>query len=536
MSGYKPAKLILILIIFNSLEASISKTIDEKIPDEQWAKLFPGSNNEVPEYDIVPIHPSRIQKRDADQKTHIHMKAFGEHIKLWLNPVDGVLASIETPVQTILPGFNIAEHPHVVADTLISLYEDFSQATTLAINDTPDGKSVLHGVIGAHDIYIRPIPENYINYARRYRRSVDDASELDFDNRTMYHIAFKRPQDKKYPIDVDTLIQNSSRSKRSIHPETLYVEVMVIMDYSLFKLFDFDLPKAIEYVLLYWNGVDMKYRGIENPKFRLNVASIMVATSPFSLSYMQHKYPDESHDLLIDEALTHFMEWLCTLSQRHEHLHFDAAITMTSEISCVIEGNKCQRGLDGIASRGSICEGRKLLHMNGEYYPVLRRTAIVHDTAGFQSIGPAAHELGHLLGAIHDEQGLNNCNLTTGIMSSMTQLGTNMSDWSTCSLKAFEDLLLTDRMTCLYNKPRVKTVFPAFLPGRALTADEQCYELESTKAVVIDDRICRELVCVSKIDRFANETYYNGAAEGTTCGIGKLCIHGECIFEADVKW
>ncbi|KAG8034488.1 hypothetical protein G9C98_007564, partial [Cotesia typhae] len=125
------------------------------------------------------------------------------------------------------------------------------------------------GFIG--NSYIRPVPSEMINQVRRYRRALNDTDHLD---NKIYHIIQKIPESelkKELPLKII-----KSRSRRS-YPTVLYPEVLIIIDYSLNRKFEGNMKEILVYLLSYWNGVDMRFRGIENPKIRLNIAGFMFA-------------------------------------------------------------------------------------------------------------------------------------------------------------------------------------------------------------------------------------------------------------------
>lgn len=76
------------------------------------------------------------------------------------------------------------------------------------------------------------------------------------------------------------VLTSSTKTKRSV-PDTLYPEILVIIDHSLYKLFQKNIYKMVSYLLAFWNGVDMKYRSLMNPKYRLNIAGIILANVRF---------------------------------------------------------------------------------------------------------------------------------------------------------------------------------------------------------------------------------------------------------------
>lgn len=58
----------------------------------------------MPEYEVRRIRCSKLHKRAANigpaqtTSTHIQLKAFGRDVPLWHQPLDGLLAGIDTPV------------------------------------------------------------------------------------------------------------------------------------------------------------------------------------------------------------------------------------------------------------------------------------------------------------------------------------------------------------------------------------------------------------------------------------------------------
>lgn len=84
--------------------------------------------------------------------------------------------------------------------------------------------------------------------------------------------------------------------------------------------------------------------------------------------------------------------------------------------------------------------------------------------------------------------------------------------------------------TCLYNKPNPGDTIPRFLPGKLMDANEQCQKLYGGRADVVDDTICTALHCTDPDDPYTVK-WSTAAAEGTKCGEGKICLHGQCLNE-----
>lgn len=62
-----------------------------------------------------------------------------------------------------------------------------------------------------------------------------------------------------------------------------------------------------------------------------------------------------------------------------------------------------------------------------------------------------------------------------------------------------------------------------------MNATQQCSMFVNGSATVEDDTICTQLKCSKK-----GEIRLPEAAEGTPCGVGKLCLHGICTEESSI--
>lgn len=85
---------------------------------------------------------------------------------------------------------------------------------------------------------------------------------------------------------------------------------------------------------------------------------------------------------------------------------------------------------------------------------------------------------------------------------------------------------------CLTNPPAQQKPLYKFMPGMLMDANKQCEMLvgRGIKAYTIDDSICTELQCTAKTRYSLPE-----AADGTTCGRGKICLHGSCRFVSTIN-
>ncbi|GBP71609.1 A disintegrin and metalloproteinase with thrombospondin motifs 8 [Eumeta japonica] len=211
---------------------------------------------------------------------------------------------------------------------------------------------------------------------------------------------------------------------------------------------------------------------------------------------------------------------------------YDIAVAITKYDMCRRrKGGRCTKGTAGFAYVGGACVVNKRLEK-------VNSVAIIEDTGGFSGIIVAAHEVGHLLGAVHDGSpppsylggpGAEKCRWEDGFIMSDLRHTEKGFRWSPCSVQSFHHFLNGDTATCLYNSPHEDDSLPRVLPGRLLTLDAQCRKDRGTSACFKDERVCAQLFCFDSASGYC--VAYRPAAEGSPCGDGQYCINGQCITE-----
>ncbi|XP_057326942.1 A disintegrin and metalloproteinase with thrombospondin motifs like [Microplitis mediator] len=465
------------LILLGIISSVSSQMLHHMMTPEELNNIFSVKNTaEVPTYDVVPVSITKPRNR---RYTGLHLTTtrFGENLKLWLNPIDGILVGENVPILALhynpanpsVPIIN--DHTGALKSLLPLMYKNTLHATTVAVNNHPNGRHTLTGYIG--NSYIQPVPPRLMEHARR-RRSLNNTLEHESDNQ-IYHIIRKIPEiDVKFhsqAIEIPASRNITSRTKRSF-PQTVYPEVLVIVEYNYFMTIGSNLMDKLIYLMAFWNGVDMRYRSLKNPRVRLNIAGFIFALDTNVLPYMniERRYLKNSI-----EELQHKAKWLYFLQkERHLDVNYDLAVTMFPFKLC--DGNPEQCSILGLANVNGACS------INDDYQTV-DKVGFVRDRGAYDGIQTAAHELGHL----------------------------SEGSW------------------CLRNYPQQGKPVRRYLPGRRMNADEQCKMLVNGTATVLDYRICTQLQC-SRGDGWALPE----AAEGTPCGSGKLCLHGKCVLETKI--
>ncbi|XP_035208829.1 A disintegrin and metalloproteinase with thrombospondin motifs 4-like [Stegodyphus dumicola] len=223
------------------------------------------------------------------------------------------------------------------------------------------------------------------------------------------------------------------------------------------------------------------------------------------------------------------------LYREHRLPTYDLAVVITKLDMCRrrFPGGRCNRGTAGFAYVGGACVVNKRLEK-------VNSVAIIEDSGGFSGIIVAAHEIGHLLGCVHDGSpppsylggpGATHCPWEDGFIMSDLRHTERGFKWSSCSVEQFKHFLNGETATCLFNFPHENDLLVRVLPGTMLSLDEQCKRDRGTTACFKDARVCAQLFCFDTASGYC--VSYRPAAEGSTCGDGQVCKNGRCLAEIE---
>ncbi|VVC27842.1 Hypothetical protein CINCED_3A004137 [Cinara cedri] len=509
-------------------------------------------HSEVPAYEVVSPH--MISKRDADGAHKVRLKAFGEHHDLKLEPSDRLLTGDKLRAWTAHHNSttDTVHYTELPNDEHIGVpYQDVDKRAALILhNDHKDGTILMEGTIGEH-LVLKPVPSVY----RRHVQSTpddemfldqeireDEISRQGFPLKSKFvahhkHVVYRRnPETDRNAGDYALMEPDSlprSRRKRSITkreaPYAIYPEIMVIVDYDGYRLHGGDNVQIKRYFVSFWNGVDLRYRLLKGPKIRISIAGIIISRARDATPYLERNRVGRD---AIDSAaaLTDMGKYL--FKERRLPV-YDIAVAVTKLDMCRRQypHDTCNRGTAGFAYVGGACVVNKRLEK-------VNSVAIIEDTGGFSGIIVAAHEVGHLLGAVHDGSppptylggpGAEKCRWEDGYIMSDLRHTEKGFRWSPCSVSSFHHFLNGDTATCLFNSPHEDESLPRMLPGKLLTLDAQCRKDRGTSACFKDDRVCAQLFCFDAGSGYC--VAYRPAAEGSPCGDGQHCTNGKCITE-----
>nr|XP_016930094.1 A disintegrin and metalloproteinase with thrombospondin motifs 1 isoform X7 [Drosophila suzukii] len=502
-------------------------------------------------------------------KSHnVSFSAFGQHLNLSLRATQGLFKGAPHQLRMWTVGSEpnathgldlqeIAHEEHHSNDVGEVFQDEKNMAAILMRRHMETGDLIMEGSIG-HDLVIKPLPHelspnpeesHHIIYKREASAAEDQLSDF----------AFMEPDDLLASEKLERLQRRQRRSRRSAPsspdfedlndedegaletepqvsesrtrsrrqaPYIIYPEVLVIVDYDGYRLHGGDNLQVKRYFISFWNGVDLRYRLLKGPRIRISIAGIIISRGRDATPYLERNRVGRD---AIDSAaaLTDMGKYLF----RERRLPvYDIAVAITKLDMCrrTSAYGECNRGTAGFAYVGGACVVNKRLEK-------VNSVAIIEDTGGFSGIIVAAHEVGHLLGAVHDGSpppsylggpGAQRCRWEDGYIMSDLRHTERGFRWSACTVQSFHHFLNGDTATCLHNAPHEDSALGRSLPGTLLSLDAQCRRDRGTYACFKDERVCAQLFCFDAQTGYC--VAYRPAAEGSACGNGYHCLDGRC--------
>ena len=223
---------------------------------------------------------------------------------------------------------------------------------------------------------------------------------------------------------------------------TKYPEILITVDYSLHKKLGENKARTRQYVEKHFNSVNSMFAKLSEPKVKLVLAGVIIGTSALSLPFLHHS-GSYSTKFEANTALSGMGKYYYSKSgilPKH-----DLVVALTAQ-DMQTQGSS---GVIGLAYVGGAC---------AKDFRQTRSVAIVEDKGTYNGVTTAAHEIGHLLGVVHDGDGAANYLGGSGAISCgqgflMSPLANGSNRWSDCSEKQLRNFLISRRANCLNNKP-----------------------------------------------------------------------------------
>ncbi|XP_058793271.1 A disintegrin and metalloproteinase with thrombospondin motifs like [Phymastichus coffea] len=309
--------------------------------------------------------------------------------------------------------------------------------------------------------------------------------------------------------------ENSTNASSGIKKRTLYLEILVAVDYNLYKKLGENIDDALEYIISFWSSVDLRFRPLRSPRIYINLAGIVIAKDDNAMYYIQENkdvWGRVDGNAVIFEQGKYF-------KNKNQTANHDILVTLTGEDVCIVDTVRdvCKSETIGASLIGASC----LSHLS---------TAIVEDNGAFNGVVATTHEIAHLLGIPHDgtDEAAPCMTCESYIMApSIFKYAVNNFRWSSCSKEIFNQVPAKRTAECLKNIPNPGSLVQFLLPGQVLSANQLCQRTGNDVACYNPKRMCNKLICFST--KRSNCKKIGITPDGTICGENKFCFSGECI-------
>ncbi|XP_013409946.1 uncharacterized protein LOC106173376 [Lingula anatina] len=474
-----------------------------------------------------------------------------------LHLTKNTVTDVNVPVYVIKDG--AVERLSVPKMKDLSFYQDKQYMASLSVSKavTKDGqikrKLEGHFVLNKHEYVLSPANEE----EAREKRSVDDDVSAWHVMRRIQSTALSSfigdtSRDKISQKIKRKTQDKTTRFKRAV--QRLGVELLMVIDFSVYNRFyqtstattnegkQTDSINRIRYYFAHIaNGIDVRYENIVDPAFSIYVRLVgfFVAQDAASSLFTEPFKEAASPRYLVDASLglNNFTDWVAAKGDAlppHDHAMLFTNYDLYNGINP--DTGEKKTSVAGVATLSGIC--------------TRGHCSINEDHGGFKSIGVAAHELGHNLGAYHDGDG-NTCReadqyIMAAVAASTTSANHyNPYNFSTCSVDYFRNLindLNSDSNNCMVNEASYFNateweVYQRTNPGQRLTPHDQCREVYGAQSyycggAASDAEICVSMYCYDPNRGSCFSMGSTGAARGTSCGNHKWCIEGVCTYNS----
>lgn len=515
-----------IILLFITFIATIrAQQFHQHMSDVELKDIFQISHtSEIPHYELVSVR-HKINKRNAAQV--IEARISSQRKTLFLNPSEGILAGKNTKIwlgktkkieEELITDMKFKLIPNVMED-VGEFFHDLNNGAALRMRRDANGHTLWDGTFGS-EYMIRSLPERH-----RKNCTLVPCNFMSFEKdkddflTTYHHIIYKI--DDIYGENNETQYYTLPMEIYSGPADVVYPEILVVVDEGLFSKFNGNVKNAVSYLLTFWNAVDLRYRNLNSPKVRLNIAGIVLMEGPleYSNGYLEEN-GSKSYllNLLLPQTGFYFIHRWAAVNEAY----FDMVVLTTGhQLLNQIQNNVTRKDEGGAYFQGAC---------NFTYSIAV---GVFRDNGGFQGLTSGSHEIGHLLGAPHDiDYTDDDCKWDLGYMMSYVNGSERRVRLNRCNQRQMRDFLNSDKALCLRNPPFTDEPIEKFLPGKLMTLDEQCMKKTGHSACDYGEKHCVQLHCKEIKDNKEICSAFEPAAEGSKCGNKKYCLNAECVDES----
>ena len=255
------------------------------------------------------------------------------------------------------------------------------------------------------------------------------------------------------PSDYEEVAHNYTMARHGRRsPSKVYPEVLVVVDYPFYKKFHYNRAATQQYIISYFNAVNFCFNLLSDPGIELSIAGIVISSSIHSLPYITQG--TISLDMVDAPSVLHAMGQFYYQDRPGLPVHDKVVTIMGKDLAARRNGR-----IDSTTLGGACIRNKRLRKINS--------VAIVEDSGGYFGVVTTAHEIGHLLGAVHDGDsapsylkgpGAKKCSWSQGFIMSDNRRTSKGLLWSSCSINQMRHFLKTKTASCLANYPRLVSI------------------------------------------------------------------------------
>lgn len=438
-------------------------------------------------------------------------------------------------------------------------YSDLKQnaVATVIENDLSNEKYrymiSYHNPLTKQQIDIYPVLEGNTLRHAIHKRSKSSEEEKKFFSFAESKLKEKRSESKL----LTRKTSQTSRTKRAPNQRQFYVETVVVSESRVYEknknLLNTNDEKTVQqYMKIFYahliSAVNHRfYLSLYNTSsIMINIVlkGVVIETSLSQSNWSNPAVVGENNEqwqnadvVVVQSAFLEFSSYMRNLNLPYKY-DYAVGVTLTSLTAPQTSSNlplSLRSGYSGYTIVGGMCN--------------LRTSYTIIEDSGFTAVSVFNHELGHSLGLQHD--GVNNpCqpsdNFIEAPIIGLDGNGRNEYYYSLCSIRNLERQLIIagkirSSFKCLQNVPVQSSLLPEdiynndYLPGQLWTVDQQCelaFGLTDTSAKACGlnpNEMCTTLYCLVPLKNMCYATEGWGAADGTKCDTGKICLSGQCV-------
>ncbi|XP_042149676.1 venom metalloproteinase antarease-like TtrivMP_A [Ixodes scapularis] len=428
----------------------------------------------------------------------------------------------------IKPGiFLNLEKSHILADQLILTDSEDDALVHTIINGTKAEENLYHDKYKGSSLFLHQTGDAvYLKGMLTPEWQIEPSiTEERSPNNGVAHRVAKIPKAplycKQIAAEANHIHHNVVTESRQL-PELVTPEVYVISDYRHNQAFTHS--DLVAYMAALFNAVNLRFASISKPSVRLRLVGIQRGTPETEIYMKKHL----GHTLGT-ESLLRLRNYV---NYGYVHGNPDMVYLMTGKKIATLKNGRMSTRVSGLAYVGGLCWSTKVAI--GEDIPL-----------SYKGVHIAAHEIAHLLGAVHDgsgpisyipgHPGAKKCPWSDGYIMSYIDSGEKNFRFSVCTNEQIRILLRNRDERCIgLSSEQDLTSKSSKLPGQTISGSTFCEarypSWEDVKYRVLPgmEKKCLFHCCGPTDENGAAVCQQHPALDGMSCEKEKICKNGIC--------